>query len=46
MLAKTVEDGWSIFSTACVVWGSVGGGFTGKMELDMKVVRAVTWEIS
>ena len=26
----------------CVVWRSVGGGFTGKGELDTWVVRAVT----
>ena len=26
------------------VWRSVGGGFTGKGELDAWVVRAVTWQ--
>ena len=26
------------------VWRSVGGGFTGKEQLDVWVVRAVTWQ--
>ena len=42
MSGQTVEDGWSIFSTARVVWGFVGGGFTGKGELNVRVVRTVT----
>ena len=42
MCWRTVEDWLSIFYTVCVVWGSVGGGFTGKGELDVRVVRAVT----
>ena len=39
---RTNEDGWSIFSTDCLVWGSVAGEFTGKGELDVTVVREVT----
>ena len=38
MCSLTNEDGWS----DCLVWGSVAGGFTGKGELDVTVVRAVT----
>ena len=40
---RTVEDGWWIFSIVCVVWKNVGGGFTGKGELDVWVVTVVTW---
>ena len=38
---RTVEDGLLIFSTACVVWGSDGGGRIGERELGVGLVRAV-----
>ena len=36
-----VKDGLSIFSTACVVWGSDGGGCVGERELGERLIRAV-----
>ena len=36
-----VKDGLSIFSTACVVWGSDGSGCVGDIELSQRLVRAV-----
>ena len=38
---RTVEDGLSIFSTACVVWGSDGVGCIGERELGVRLIRAV-----
>ena len=35
------KDGLSVFSTACVVWGSDGGGCLGERELSERLVRAV-----
>ena len=37
----TVEDGLLIFSTACVMWGSDGGGCIGERGLSVRLVRAV-----
>ena len=36
-----VKDELSIFSTACVVWGSDGSGCVGDRELSERLVRAV-----
>ena len=38
---RTVKDVLSIFSTACVVWGSDRGGCIGERELGERLLRAV-----
>ena len=38
---RTVEDELSIFSTACVLWGSEGDGCIGEKKLEMRLVRTV-----
>ena len=38
---RAVEDGLSIFSPVCVVWGSDGGGCIGEKELGVRLVGAV-----